>query len=264
MDFTTKDGTIKTLPNEVVWELSRVLKEHDNPPPDSQWRYTLELPSFLAVWDVFAAWERERFLDMEKHLKQGDILFDIGTEAGWCNIIYAKFCGAENVVLIEPTDDFWPNIKALWERNYPGVPPLANYMGLFSDKTTSKKVLPKHEWPKAVNKDGGALMHSRSYVYIHDNFNHVPEIKLDDYVKLTGIVPNALTMDVEGAELLILKGAEKTLKENNLKVWVSIHNELGLRDYNQQPDDVYEFMRKCGYQSEFLATDHEDHVRFFK
>ena len=56
-------------------------------------------------------------------------------------------------------------------------------------------------------------------------------IELDKYVTETGIVPDAITCDTEGSELLIFKGAEKTLKEHHPQIWVSVHDELAKRDY---------------------------------
>lgn len=79
----------------------------------------------------------------------------------------------------------------------------------------------------------------------------------------TGIVPDALTMDVEGAELLILRGARQTLKMYKPKVWISIHPDLGERDYGITKEETLKFMQDLGYKSEFLAKDHEEHWYFY-
>jgi hypothetical protein len=89
-------------------------------------------------------------------------------------------------------------------------------------------------------------------------------IKLDDYVSEVGIVPDALNIDVEGAELLVFKGAEKTLRDNNLKIFVSIHDDLGIRDYNTTPEDTMFYLESFGYTGEFLAKNHEAHWYFEK
>lgn len=249
-----------TRPEDVVWVKRPIIKMHDNPPPESQWEYEIEMPNWLAEWDVYGDWEVERLNSMRDNLKQGEVLFDIGTEVGWMNIIYAQYVGAENMVLVEPTAEFWPNIMHTWYHNFV-QPPLACYFGLFSNKTTSNFTLPKHEFPAEAE---GELVDKLAYRYIHEHGKRLPQIKIDDYCKLTGIKPDALTMDTEGSELLILKGAESTLIERSLKVWVSIHPELGKRDYGVDPKDVHAFMEKCGYAGEHLATDHEEHWYFTK
>jgi len=108
----------------------------------------------------------------------------------------------------------------------------------------------------------GALIDKNKYQYIHDNSENVPEMTLDDYVAKTGITPTALTMDTEGSELLILRGAINTLKDNKLKVWVSIHDDLGLENYGIKDTDTVHFMESLGYKGEFLSKDHEQHYYF--
>lgn len=248
-------------PADVNWVLEPIIKMHDNPPPDSQWEYKVWLPDWLAEWDVFGDWEVEQFNSMRDNLKKGDVLFDIGAELGWQSIIYAQFVGAENMVLVEPSAAMWPNIAETWEKNYPDIPPLACHYGLFSDKTTGDVILPKHVFPSEAL---GKLVRRVSYKYIHEHGRKVPQLTIDDYVKITGIVPDALTMDTEGSEYLILQGAEKTLKDNDLKVWVSVHPELALTDYGILTGQVLDFMGNCGYKGELLVVDHEHHYYFRK
>lgn len=248
------------LPDDVKWVKRPIIKMHDNPPSDSQWEYEVVMPSWLAEWDIYGDWEVERFDSMRDNLKQGDILFDIGAEVGWQSIIYAQFVGPGNMVLIEPTREFWPNIMHTWHHNFK-VDPLHCHSGLVSDKTTGDYVLPKHKFPAEAE---GELVDRLAYRYIHEHGLRMPQITIDDYCERTGITPDALTMDTEGAELRILKGAEQTLKANSLKVWVSIHPELGKQDYGDSAQDIHDFMKACGYSGTHLATDHEEHWYFIK
>lgn len=252
MIFTPRD--------EVVWKHTNILKISDLGPLPHPYEYNFTLPVPLADWDTFDYWERQRFHSMRDHLTTSDILFDIGTEQGWCNLIYAQFVGPQNVVLIEPTKDFWPNIRATWGKNYPGVSPLGFYDGLFSNKTTDRRDRELFwRWPAAADGD---LIDRNRYQYIHDNDGQIPEITLDRFVLRSGIVPTALTMDVEGAELLVLLGAQETLKDHHPKVWVSIHPDLMARDYGREPEELHAFMADLGYAGEHLATDHEQHWVF--
>lgn len=101
----------------IEWVLTPIIAE-DWRKHDTAYFYKFWLPRPLADWDVFDYWEKERFGSMKKHLKYGEILFDIGTEQGWCNLIYAEFVGAENMVLIEPTYEFWGNIRKTYGGRY--------------------------------------------------------------------------------------------------------------------------------------------------
>lgn len=218
-------------------------------------RHVLKLPRPLADWDVWEYWERARIESMEAHLNTDMVLFDVGTESGWCNLVYARFVNPENMVLIEPTAEFWPNIQATWERNFPETP-LACYDGLFSDTTDDKRTGYGHPWPAAAD---GPLIDRNKYQYIHEHSDGVAQIRLDDFVKRTGVVPGAITMDVEGAELLVMQGASDTLANHRPLVWASVHPDLGERSYGVTPDQVHDYMASHGYRGTHLSTDHEEH-----
>ena len=236
--------------DEVVWKSVKFLEL-----PDETFEYEFELPVPLADWDVFAAWERERFHSMRENLDLGDVLFDVGTEQGWTNLIYAQFVGPANMVLIEPTQEFWPNIRNTWERNYGLMTPLACYPGLLSDETTDRTTT-FGPWPAVAD---GPLIDRNKYQYIHNHDVEVGQRTLDDLVQRSGIIPDAITMDVEGAELLVLHGATTTLVDHRPLVWVSVHPDLIERDYDTTADHVHRFMESLGYTAFFLARDHEEH-----
>ena len=235
-----------------VWKQVRFLET-----PEETFEYEFELPVPLADWDVFACWERERFHSMREHLQRGDILFDVGTEHGWCNLLYADMVGPANMVLIEPTREFWPNIKATWERNY-ATGPKACYQGLVGAATTDEN--PRFTvWPAAAD---GALIDRKRYEYLHKHSDGIQQIRLDDIVEQSGIVPAALTIDVEGAEYSVIAGAADTLARHHPLVWISIHPDLMRRDYHATPADLVTFMESLNYTGTLLATDHEQHWMF--
>ena len=251
--------------NEVKWVKTKINRTYQEGPIENhKWDYEIMLPDFLAEWDALDMWEVERFNSMRDNLKQGDILFDIGSEVGWCSVIYSKFVGAENMVLIEPTPEFFANIYQTWKAN--GLAdPKACYLGLFSDKTITPKKVDFDNTYRSVFPSvayAGQIIDKMKYRYIHEHANSTPQITIDDYVEKSGIVPDALTMDTEGSELLILRGAEKTLKKYQPKLWVSVHPDLGLRDYGIKATDTIKYLTDLGYKALFLATDHEQHWYF--
>lgn len=243
--------------DKIEWKKVKYLRQGES----FNYDYEMWLNEPLASWDVWDYWERERIESMRTHLKKGDVLFDIGTESGWCNLIYASMVGPENMVLIEPTPEFWPNILALWEKNFGDIKPKGFYDGLFSNKTTDKRDSFIH-WP--YHALGDSIIDRNSYRYIAQDGDTIPQITIDEYVKRTGNTPNALTMDTEGAELLILKGGENTIKNNNLKIWVSEHDDLAKRDYDVEPEDIKNYLATLGYTGQILGTNHERHVYYSK
>lgn len=202
-------------------------------------------------------WEFERFKSLQENLKFGDVFFEVGAEHGWMSaIIGREFVGADNMVLFEPSPEFWINIRKTWEYN--GLKdPLGCYCGFVGAETT---VRPTAGWPKeaieGVNEIG-----SMAYRKLGPQVT-LPMITIDDYVAVTGHVPNAINVDVEGAELIVMKGAVETLREHQPLVWVSVHPDLMERDHNTTRERFLTFMERQDYVAEFLDVDHEEHYVF--
>jgi hypothetical protein len=89
------------------------------------------------------------------------------------------------------------------------------------------------------------------------------EITVDRFVEMSGIVPKALTVDVEGAEFRVLSGASKTLVNYRPLVWVSIHPELRLKAFGTNKTEILSLMHNCGYAWQYLGVDHEEHYFFY-
>ncbi len=227
-------------------------------------KHRVKMPSFLAAHGIWDNWEPQRFDSMEANLHQGDILFDVGAEVGPMSAIYSRFVGAENMVLMESNPDNWQNIRATWELEGLATPK-ATFCGLVSDKSDMPEGIDyalgqRDGWPVCALT--GRIWTPRSYRLIHEHAHSTAQTSIDAFVATTGIAPTAITIDVEGAEFKVLTGARKTLKTFKPLVWVSVHEDLMLRDYGAKPHSIYDVMEFCGYKGEHLATDHEAHHIF--
>lgn len=218
--------------------------------------YLLTLPTPLADWDVWDYWEREHITSVRDTLGAGDLLIEIGAEHGWMSCVFGHIVGPENMVLIEPTAEFWPNIRATWGRNHQ-QPPRAAWRGLFgaSANTTSPVA---DGWP---SESDGPMAGARAYTYLHEH-PETPTATLDLFVAKNGTAPKGITVDVEGAELEVMRGAEDTLTVYRPVVWLAVHPDLMRRDYGTDPVDLHRYMGGLGYRAEWLATDHEEHWVF--
>lgn len=242
-----------------MFENVKIIKDSDaGPVEEHTYKYELLLPDFLAKWDVWDYWERERFESIIGNIGMNDVFFDVGTEVGWTGALIAKYTQAL-MVLVEPTPEFWPNIKATWEANNIKNP-LACYVGLVGSIISADANRSFGTWPVC---SVGELIPKLAYQYIHEHSEGVPQLSIDKFVELTGIIPTAINIDVEGAEALVLDGAYDTLREKHPLVWVSIHPDLMARDYNDKPESLHSYMKDLGYAGEHLATDHEEHWMFY-
>lgn len=70
--------------------------------------------------------------------------------------------------------------------------------------------------------------------------------------------PILLKCDVEGAELLVLRGAQKLLQELSPQLLISVHPSA-LPGYGHSVSEVREFLEAARYQIKVIAVDHEEH-----
>jgi FkbM family methyltransferase len=219
-------------------------------------RYKVKIPKFLANYHAWWDWwERCRFKSMEETLKKGTILFDVGAEHGWMSAIYAGFVGAENMCLFEPCPEVWPNIKATWEANKLEFP-MMTACGFLGDVEHLSLSCNLSAWPEEAKAD--KLIENMKYRNIWGQGEDTPQSTIDKI----SVKPGAITIDVEGAELSVLRGAEETLRNVRPVVWVSLHEKAMAEFYQHTPAQLQEFMASCRYNGTFLGFDHEDHWLF--
>jgi FkbM family methyltransferase len=224
--------------------------------------WTVRLPKFLAEyhswWDV---WEKETHLSMREHLKPGMLLYDIGAFDGWQSAMFSQMVGgAENMALIEPVKEMWSNTKATWDENKLG-PPRLSFIGFAGDYNTDQAVVDVRQWP--TEPDYSLIMKAIKFKLMHEHKDSTACLMVDKLVDATGM-PAALHIDVEGAGLKVLKGAEQTLREAKPLVWIALHPNFMRERFNTEPVELHKFMDEVGYNpGVLLASDHEDHFFFY-
>ncbi len=70
--------------------------------------------------------------------------------------------------------------------------------------------------------------------------------------KVQGI--DVVNMDCEGSELLVLRGAEKTLRTNRVKIFCELHHDF-LRQLGQSVADIVEYLQNLGFEVHSVSPD---------
>lgn len=228
-------------------------------------RWELWLPEHRAARPEWPWWEAQRLAAMHHVIAAGSdqVVWDVGAEEGDFPALWASW-GAQ-VVLAEPNPRVWPNIKLVWEAN--ALPdPLATWVGFLGAEVTQPPGAGERVdsiWPPCAD---GEVIGDHGFCQLGERPD-LPTTTVDRMVDLGVPAPTVLTMDVEGSELLVLRGAAATLEHRRPHVFVSIHEEFmahhyGIRDGVQ---NIRAFMRDAGYawgDHVFLGTDHEAHWWF--
>lgn len=221
--------------------------------------HRLVVPQVIADWDAvagFSPWEKERIDSILETLSPGDVLYDIGAEHGYMSAIFAQKVGGENMVLVEPSSDLWPNIYGCWVKNHLAGPLFCfeGFAGEYTNLTNAQQR--SGLWPESAK--GPECGDSLPYRHLNHHAELIPTITIDGLALITE-PPRGITIDVEGAELRVLKGAEDVLTEDRPYVWCSVHPDLMERDFDDAEDLLHRYMQDHGYDGRLLRHDHEYH-----
>lgn len=236
-------------------------------------QWVLDLPAHRAdrgVWPddgsdragdpLWRWWERERLESMHALLDEGDFIVDVGAEEGDMAALYASWgC---HVYLAEPNPLVWPNVRAIFEANHLRSQVVGCLVGFFGNKAeTLIDQTPWYAgWPECAY---GEIIPAHGFRNLSEaNDPDVPQVisTIDD--RIVGHV-DAITIDVEGSELRVLRGAERTLREHRPLLWVSVHPEFMQRMYGDTQKMLGDFLLGLNYNGQLLASVHEDHWLFF-
>jgi FkbM family methyltransferase len=181
-------------------------------------------------------WEPEVTGALRALIKPGDTVFDIGGDAGYYTVIFAKLVGSGGkVVVFEP-------IPKAQERIMENV--------ALNDFHNVEMV------DLALGSKPGSFVLERPFQDSRINLNKAepgPEdilvkvIRFDDLAKAR-VLPRAdlIKIDVEGAELEILRGMESYVAAHHPTFVIELHPEL-LPQFGASVDDVIQWLKERGY-----------------
>jgi hypothetical protein len=80
------------------------------------------------------------------------------------------------------------------------------------------------------------------------------DICIDSYCTDT-VNPDIVKIDVEGAELKVLKGMRKTLEEAAPELLIEVHPKM-MREFGSSPEELKDYIEGCGYSIQ--SFDHRE------
>lgn len=200
-------------------------------------------------------WEKQRIDSMHKTIKKGDVVYYVGAEQGDIPALLATW-GAQ-LVIVEASDLMWGNIKTMFECN--DVKPLEIFRGFASNKTTGTPN--RQERLDFYDTIESGWKKDPGFYELHASKN-VKETKIDDLVASGTPPPDMITMDVEGSEFEVLKGAEQTIKKHKPDIYLSLHPEFLIMYWNKYSREVRNWIMDRGYSEKLLAYEHEVHLYY--
>jgi FkbM family methyltransferase len=187
--------------------------------------------------------------------KPGDTVIDVGGHIGFVTLHLRGLVGTTGkVVVFEPGPNNLPYLQA-------NIAPFANVelvAAACGDHSGEVDF-----WIEGLSGQNNSL--DRQYKNFNANrknaFSHedmrritVPMTSIDSYLATTGLRPSLLKIDVEGAEDLVLRGAERCLAQIRPAIIVEV---------TEHPDEVATLLRRHSYRSmsdghpEWICTPEE-------
>lgn len=182
-----------------------------------------------------------------KILKKGQTIIDVGANQGEYSLWAVKQAGPNGrIIAFEPMDGLFGQLKTNFSLNPGYQKALIPVKTGLSDKPGQLNLYGKEGDNEGVN----TMFPTESHTVL------IQKIKLDTLdnqlnLMNTGSV-DLIKVDVEGAELQVLKGALNTLKKHKPYLMIEINREACLAG-GYEPEEIFELLRPLGYTFEKIG-----------
>ncbi len=187
-------------------------------------------------------YEPETFAFLRENLNFGDTFLDIGAHIGLFSVVAARIVGERGrVISFEPT----PGTRAVM-----GEVLKVNGFGDFVE--VRAEAVAEKRGTTVFYDSGDEISVVNSLVRGEQSRNEfeVEVISLDEFVAEHGVEADCIKIDVEGSELDLLRGAEKTLSDQRPRVLLSMHPPF-IPKGRQSIEHIWEILKKHGYDIAF-------------
>ncbi|MBO4245531.1 MAG: FkbM family methyltransferase [Bacilli bacterium] len=190
-------------------------------------------------------WEPKMTKVVQDKVKEGWYILDVGADIGYYSLLFALKSGAKGkVVCFEPDPEPWPYLKdniAMFENKniIPYALALSDHEGLGMMKLGGKGQL----YPDQKSDS--------------DVTNTVKMVVFDDFFpKLSWNKIDLIKIDVEGAELSVLKGMKKTINKYHPKLLIEIHPRQLKNVFNSSSEELFDYLTN-DLSYELTPVDHD-------
>lgn len=200
------------------------------------------------------AFEPSEIAFVTNYLRPGMVFIDIGANIGLYTLFASKCVGANGTIY-----SFEPNERMFTELTYnvslnsfSDICTLNNYA--ISDFSGVSK-LSKYEEGAEVFGSLGNQHWAEAKIIGYDD---VETVRLDDYLNALGIIHvDLIKMDIEGAELLALKGCKELLSKSTDLVIILEVAEENTRGFGYSTVEIFDFLNSLGYSMYSLKKNGE-------
>lgn len=195
----------------------------------------------------FGSYENDETAFLKSVFRDGDVFLDIGANLGWYSLVLGKQCPGAHIFAFEPI----PSTVSVLERNIrlnglENVEAVA--MGMFNKDDELNFIFVEDVSGATSLKMAGQ---TRGRAPAQEVL--CKTTTLDTFCTSRDLRPSLVKIDVEGAELMVVQGGEKTLEGTPI-ILVELLRKWS-REFGYHPNDVFTYLAKYGYQAWEFAED---------
>jgi FkbM family methyltransferase len=185
--------------------------------------------------------ERGEIKFLESIVKKEMNVIDIGANIGIATVALAKKIGKRGKLYsFEPVPEYFNILKKNLSSN--GLENANIYKLAVTDRVGRSYFFQK-------GLSSGIIFEERAKKF------KVSTTTLDKFLKEEKIEKiDLINMDCEGSELLVLKGAEETLRKNKVMIFCEIHHDF-LRKLGQSVGNLVEYLHKLDFQVQDVSLN---------
>lgn len=189
----------------------------------------------------FGSYESEETAFLKSVFHDGDVFLDIGANLGWYSLVLGRQCPRASIFAFEPI----PSTVSVLERNVrlnrlDNVEAIA--MGMFNEEAELNFIFVEDVSGATSLKMAGQ---TRGRAPAREVL--CKTTTLDAFCASRDLRPSLIKIDVEGAELMVVQGGQKTL-ENTPIILVELLRKWS-REFGYHPNDVFTHLARYGYQA---------------
>jgi len=150
--------------------------------------------------------------------KNAEVFYDLGCNIGYISLVAAIQKNNKMIVAVDPN----PEALAKTAQNLiiNGYGHKSKFISAFIGDVDGEEV---KFYTVGTGEAGSMYANHAQTAAAVNSFYYVKKITIDTIIKQTGIIPNLIKIDVEGAENLALKGAVEIAKKQIAKFIIEMH-----------------------------------------
>jgi FkbM family methyltransferase len=210
---------------------------------DSEFQYHPSILGGLLGMEKKNGFELREIKYLLPKIEPNSVILDVGANFGFYSVILAKKCIGAEIHSFEPVSATFDHLRCNVEHNNVSANVTVNNVGVS-----------EHIGKMRITKDLYAGNHLTTSENLSDT-ESVDVVTVDHYVTSNSIKKvDFIKCDIEGAELLMLKGAVNTIRRDSPIIFIEIFDEFCQR-FGNTSEEVVRFILDFGYSYIILNRD---------